>query len=195
MISYGFHKKPHNETLYIHAKSNLHANILKKLPISIKNRLRKLSSNPEIFHEASKHYQNIISQSRYDYKIQCQIPNIENENKSKLSRNYKRNIIRFNSSFSKDVSNKIGKYFLLLFQKHFPNSHKYHKVFNKNNLEISYSCMANSKSIISIHNKEVITERKTQTVNCNCTNNPDFRLYNQMQISNIMYKSKITSNL
>lgn len=55
--------------------------------------------------------------------------------------------------------------------------------------------MANSKSIISIHNKEVITERKTQTVNCNCTNNPDFRLYNQIQISNIMYKSKITSNL
>ena len=33
--------------------------------------------------------------------------------------------------------------------------------------------MANIKSIINMHNKEVITEKKTQAVNCNCINKPD----------------------
>ena len=53
------------------------------------------------------------------------------------------------------------------------HNHKYHKIFNKNNVEIRYSCMANIKSIINMqnmHNKDVVTEKKTQTVNCNCIN-------------------------
>ena len=33
--------------------------------------------------------------------------------------------------------------------------------------------MANIKSIINIHNIEVITEKKTQEVSCNCRNLPD----------------------
>ena len=45
--------------------------------------------------------------------------------------------------------------------------------------------MANIRSIVNIHNKEVITEKKTQAVNCNCMNKPDC----------IIYKAKITSNL
>ena len=32
-----------------------------------------------------------------------------------------------------------------LIQKHFPNNSKYHKIFNKNNVKINYSCMANMK--------------------------------------------------
>ena len=188
-------RKPNEETLYIHAKSNHPANILKQLPISIETRLSNLSSNSEIFHEASKHYQNILSQSGYDYQLQYKPPNNENENKSKSSKNRKRNIIWFNPPFSKNVSNNIGKYFLLLIQKHFPSNHKYHKIFNKNNVKISYSCMANIKSVINMHNKEVITGKKTQAVKCNCINKPDCPLSNQCQITNIIYKAKITSNL
>ena len=84
---------------------------------------------------------------------------------------------------------------LLLIQKHFPHNHKYHKIFNKNIVKISYSYMANIKSIINMHNKEVITENKTQAVNCNCVNKPDCSPSNQCQITNIIYKAKITSNL
>ena len=57
------------------------ANILKQLPISIETRLSNLSSNSEIFHEASKRYQNILNQSGYDYKLQYKPPNNENEKK------------------------------------------------------------------------------------------------------------------
>ena len=91
--TYKPYRKPNEETLYIYAKSNHPANILKRLLISIETRLSNLSSNSEICHEASKHYQNILNDSGYDYKLQYKPPNNENENKSKSSKNRKRNII------------------------------------------------------------------------------------------------------
>ena len=55
--------------------------------------------------------------------------------------------------------------------------------------------MANIKLIINMHNKEVITEKKTKAAKCNCINKPDCPLSYQYQITNIIYKAKITSNL
>ena len=87
--TYKPYRKPNDETIFIHAKSNHPTNILKQLPISIETRLSNLSSNPEIFYEASEHYHNILNQSGYDYKLQYKPPNNENENKSKSSENRK----------------------------------------------------------------------------------------------------------
>ena len=55
--------------------------------------------------------------------------------------------------------------------------------------------MANIKSIINMQNKEVITEKKTQAVKCNCINKPDCPLSNQCQVTNIIYKARIISSL
>ena len=56
--------------------------------------------------------------------------------------------------------------------------------------------MANIRSVINVHNLEVITkEKKAQEINCNCINKPDCPLSDQCQITNIIYKAKITSNL
>ena len=52
--------------------------------------------------------------------------------------------------------------------------------------------MADIKSIINVYNKEVITEKKTEVVKCNCINKPDCPLSNQYQITNIIYKAKTT---
>ena len=112
----------------------------------------------------------------------------------KSSKNRKRNIIGFNRAFSMNVCYNIGKYFLLLIQKHFSNNHKYHEMFSKNNLNISYSCRVNIKSIINIHNKDVVTEKKTQEINFNCINKPDFPLSNICQLTKIIDKANITSN-
>ena len=54
--------------------------------------------------------------------------------------------------------------------------------------------MANIKSIINMHNKEVIMEKKTEAVKSNCISKLDSPLSNQCQITNILYKVKITSN-
>ena len=45
--------------------------------------------------------------------------------------------------------------FFHLLDKHFGRNHKYHKIFNRNNVKISYSCMDNIKNIISSHSKEI----------------------------------------
>ena len=63
-------RKPNDETLYIQVKSNHPANILTQLPVSVETRLSNLSSNPENFYEAPKHYQNVLNLSGYDCKIQ-----------------------------------------------------------------------------------------------------------------------------
>ena len=55
--------------------------------------------------------------------------------------------------------------------------------------------MAKIKSIVNIHNKGVITKKKTQSISCNRINKPDCPLSNQCQITNTMYKAKYTSNL
>ena len=54
--------------------------------------------------------------------------------------------------------------------------------------------MANIKSAINMHNKEVTAEKKTQAVKCNCINKPDCPFSNHCQITSIIYKAKITSN-
>ena len=53
--------------------------------------------------------------------------------------------------------------------------------------------MENIKSIITMHNKQVIPKKKTQAVKCNCIIKPDCPRFNQCQITNIIYKAKITS--
>ena len=50
--------------------------------------------------------------------------------------NHKRNIIRFNPPYSKNVSTKICKYFLNLLDKNFPQNHRLHKIFNINSVKV-----------------------------------------------------------
>ena len=59
--------------------------------------------------------------------------------------------------------------FLHLLDKHFGRNHKCHKIFNRNNVKISYSCIDNIKKIISSHKKEIANfnnEMNGKTCNC-----------------------------
>ena len=51
----------------------------------------------------------------------------------------KRQIIWFNSPYSANVKTNVGKIFMRLFDKHFPRHHKYYKLFNRNNIKLSYN--------------------------------------------------------
>ena len=57
--------------------------------------------------------------------------------------------------FSKNVSTNIGHRFLALVDKHFPKDHKLRKIFNRNTIKISYSCMNNTKQVIYNYNKRI----------------------------------------
>ena len=67
------------------------------------------------------------------------------------------NILWYNPPFSKNTSTNIGHKFLALVDKHFPKDHKLRKIFNRNTIKISYSCMTNTKQIIDNHNKRILT--------------------------------------
>ena len=58
-----------------------------------------------------------------------------------------RNIIWFNPPYNKYISSNIGRDFLNLISKHFPNKSPLVTIFNKN-IKISYSCTNNVAQII-----------------------------------------------
>ena len=78
----------------------------------------------------------------------------------KTGKNQKRNITSFNPPYSKLLKTKTGKYFFRLLNKHFPPRHELHKIFNKNFLTFSYSCIPNLKARIMDTKKCSKTHRR-----------------------------------
>ena len=111
--SYKPYRKPNNDTQYINSKSNHPPTILKQIPTAISNR---------------------ISTSGYKEKLQFQ----PNKHHSTSRRNRSRNIIWFNPPCSINVETNIARRFLKLDKKHF-SKHRYHKIFNRNNIKVSYT--------------------------------------------------------
>ena len=87
-----------------------------------------------------------------------------------------RNVIWFNPPYSKNVKTNIGRTFLQLVDKHFPKSSHLHKIFNRNSIKISYSCLNNVKTTIKDHNTKIRSTQQPETSTdnkCNCRNNDE----------------------
>ena len=83
----------------------------------------------------------------------------------------------FNPPYNVNVKTNIGKLFLRLIDKHFPRHHKYRKLFNRNNIKISYSCMPNMASIIRNHNTSLLKNpTPTDIKECNWSQKPEWPL-------------------
>ena len=147
------YKKPNEETNYIHVNSDHPPFILKQLPKSIEKRLSSLSSSKEIFEETASYYQQHLSNCGCKEKLNYRDPTPQN---FIARRKRQRNILWFNPPYSRTVKTKIGKFFLQLIKKHFPKEYKFHKIFNRNTLKLSYSCMPNIKTKINAHNREIL---------------------------------------
>ena len=149
--NYKPYHKPDNEILYIHKDSNHPLSILNQIPKSIEKRISTLSSNEIIFNESKEIHQKALEKSGYRQTLKY---HPSNENVSNNKRNRKRNVIWFNPPFSANVKTKVGNYFLSLIKKHFPPGHKFSKLFNRNTIKVSYSCMPNIKAKIHKHKKK-----------------------------------------
>ena len=102
--------------------------------------------------------------------------NLHKDKCAKPKRNKKRkgNIIRFNPPYNKTVKTNIGKYFFRLINKHFPLEHKFRKIFNRNTLKLSYSCMPNLQGLKNKHNQNIFREQLQSTPKtCNCLKKED----------------------
>ena len=93
-------------------------------------------------------------------------------------------------------------------ESHFPKDHKLRRIFNRNTIKISYSCMNNTKQIIDNHNKRILTA-STQadstaaaaaaaatTINnnktCNCRQKNACPLDGNCLQSSVIYQAAVT---
>ena len=154
--------KPGQVIRYVPKSSNHPPHIKKSLPRMIATRLSRLSSNEGIFQEEVPAYQEALKQAGYDDKLEF----IKKEPK-KNSR--QRKIIWFNPPWNDAVSTNVAAKFLKLVSKHFPTTNPLHKVFNRNNVKVSYCCLPNMNAVISGHNKKVLSSAvREQRIQCRC---------------------------
>ena len=189
--------KPNTELLYVHRESNHPPITTKNIPAGINKRLSSLSSDKASFDQAAPPYQKALNESGYNFTLQYE-PKAPNKRKNRK----RNNILWYNPPFSKNVSTNIGHRFLALVDKHFPKDHKLHKIFNRNTIKISYSCMNNTKQIIDNHNKRILTSAQAKDTaasattevnkNCNCRQKNACPLAGNCLQSSVIYQATVT---
>ena len=190
------YRKPNNETLYIDRNSKHPPTIIKHLLAAIGQRISDISSSKEHFNKAKPHYESALKQSGHDEKLiytERKKPATHTARNSREKR--QRNIIWFNPPYSMNVQTNIGREFLNLLSKHFPKNHRYNKIFNKNNIKLSYSCTDNLQTIIKKHNRKILGTSKTPYTenNCNCRKKNDCPLKNNCLTQSVVYNANVTT--
>ena len=123
----------------------------------------------DIFEEIAPYHEQYLSNCGYNEKLTYRDPAPPNLIRK---RKRQRNILWFNPLYSKAVKTKIGKFIFQLIRKHFPKEHKFRKIFNRNTLKLSYSCMPNIKTKINAHNREILRSIQSKNAkNGNCQQN------------------------
>lgn len=189
--TYKPYKKPNDQLLYVNTSSNHPPQIIKQLPSSTAERLSKHSSNEEIFNSSKLEYEKALKESGYktfhlNYSKPTDIPKRNNRT---------RNIIWFNPPFNKTVTTNVAKNFLKLLDQHFPNTHKLHKIFNRNTIKVSYSCTENMSGFIRSHNNKIINGSKNNIKPCNCRIKSECPLDGKCQIQNVVYKCTVETKV
>ena len=185
------YRKPDNYPLYINAKSNHPPSIIKHLPATISTRISSLSCDADEFNMASRVYNDALKTSGYCECLQY----VRNNNQTSHRRRIRRkNIIWFNPPYSENVQTNIASSFLRLIDKHFPKSHVLHKIFNRSNVKVSYSCTGNMSSIIKSHNAKILanSDTRAESKSCNCRNKDLCPLDGACLVNNI-YKATVTT--
>ena len=189
--TYQPYRKPNDHPLYINTSSNQQPNIIRQLPSNIGKRISEISSSEEIFDRAATYYNNALKASRYKEKVRYETETTNNHTSAKR----KRKLIWFNPPFSMNVKTNIAKNFLQLIDKHFPPEHKLHKIFNRNSVKVSYSCMPNASSIIKSHKKKILeSQPESRTPKCKCRDQDTCPLGGECLIDNVVYLAEVTNN-
>lgn len=185
-------RKPDDDPVYINVKSNHPPMIFKQLPNSINVRISTLSDSEESFNNATPPYKKALSESGYSHDF-----TFENKSKKSDKKKRKRKIIWFNPPYSRNVTTNIGKEFFKLLDRHFPKGSPLSKIFNRNTVKLSYSCMENMNNIISTHNKHILNSHTVNTDErkCSCPKKSKTvcPLDGYCLASNIVYKATVTA--
>ena len=167
-------------------------NIIEHLPASIEKRLSNNSSDEKIFKEAAIYYEDTLNKAGYINNLVYHTPSTSNQENKNKSR--QRNVIWFKPPYSKSVATRIGQSFLHLIDAHFPKTHIFNKIFNRNKVKVSYSSTQNIKGIINNHNMNILHQNNEIKDECNCRNKKYCPLGGKCLSPNIVYQGKINSS-
>ena len=164
------YRKPGDKPLYVNFQSNHPPRVLANIPIGINKRLCEISSNREVFMEAIPPYQAELEKCGYSHRLTWM--ETDEAQQQKKTRARSKRVIWFNPPHSVNVKTNVGREFLLLVDKHFPDGHPLHRFLNRNTIKISYRCLPNMGRKIASHNSKVLRSTVNPTprpkAKCNC---------------------------
>ena len=182
--------KPNNIPLYIHKKSNHPSQIIRNIPLFINKRLSEISCDEASFNKAAPLYQKALDTSGYTHCLKFSTPPASQPSNPDR-KNRHRNIIWYNSPYSKNVATNLGKSLIKIMDEEFPKNHVLHKIFNRNTVKITYSCMSNIKHNIDGHNKSVLSKKNVATRNCNCRKPADCPMNGDCLKQSVVYQETL----
>ena len=189
------YKKPYSNLTYIHKQSNHPPSIIKNLPKSINKRLSTNSKNAQIFNEACTAYTEALKKNGYNTNLQFDKTCTNKCNEENKTRKW--NITWFNPPFNINVATNVAKTFLSLINKHFPKDKKLSKIFYRNTIKVSYSCLPNVKQTISNNNHRLLQlhrmkESTQDSKLCNCRQKSSCPLDGKCLTKCVVYKAIVT---
>ena len=182
------YRKPNNDPLYIDKKSNHPPTIIKRLPKLIEQRISELSHGQEEFNSVKADYEEALLKSGHNKTLNYEKP-------APKQRSRKRKVTYYNPPYNAAVTNNVGKEFLKLIDKHFPTNSKYHQIFNRNTIKVSYSCLPNMKKVISGHNSSLLKTKPEENESkiCNCRMECPLPSNNECRSACVIYKATVTT--
>ena len=189
-----FTKENHNP-VYVNKSSNHPPSILKNIPLSVNDRLSRLSSSKEIFDEAAKPYQRALNDSGYNHVLEFKDMSECLSSEPKRKRNRSRRITYFNPPFSLNVETNIGKEFLDIVR-NFPRNSPLHQIINTNCIKLSYRTCKNMESELARHNNQVLQNEEDlhppPRCNCQAALKPSCPMPGYCTASCVVYRAKVT---
>ena len=180
--------------MYVNTKSNHPPTVMKNIPLGINRRLSRNSANKTVFDAATPLYQEALQKSGYNFQLTYE-PH-ENRNTKKKCR--KKPVTWFNPPFSKNVKSNVGKEFLKLLDRAFPQTNPLHKFFTRQTVKLSYRCMPNMAQAVARQNKKLLKdENNTQpTPRCNCRGGPtNCPVEGKCQTQGVVYRATVKQTL
>ena len=128
------------------------------------------SSNINIFTQNKHDYVMILKNSSYKAKSVHKNMN-EKLNVHNKTNNRTRKMLWFRPPYNIAMVNKLEKEFFRILKKNFPQESNLYKIFNKNHVELSNSCMPTVANLINkSYTKKLRIKQHVASPKCNCIN-------------------------
>ena len=184
-------RKPLDTPIYVNSNSSHPPSVIKQIPKAVQDRLSTLSSTKQDFDLAAPPYVDALKKAGYKGDIEFKKP------EHKLRKNRPRKCIWFNPPYSAAVATNLTKLYADVIKKSFPKDHPYlSKLFNKNNMRLSYSCTQNMGSIISSHNRSILAkeDQDVEDRSCNCRKSDPCPLDGKCLTKEIVYEATVEAS-